>query len=361
VRLGIFNLPVNITNSDFTMKSKLKITVFSAITAMLLLAGCSAGHKSRHTLESDLSDPIQVQKTRAAIEKVTLYNETTGTVHSKNRASIAPKVTGQITLITVVPGQRIRKDDLLVKISALEISSKLQSAQATMDKVRRDLKREQELLASDASTPEIVNDLVDQLRIAEATVREAETILSYTEVRAPFDGVVTRKYAHEGDLSLPGHPLLDIENLKNLQVEADIPEVIAIRLKVGTAINVEVAGAESTITGIIEEIAPAADPVSRTFPIKISLPKNVELKSGQFAKVRIPSKIIETVLVDPNAVSRWGQIERVFVVKDNRLHMRIVKTGSQYGDRVEVLSGLSGGEELAIRVDQPLEDGIQVL
>lgn len=343
------------------MKSKFKITVFATITGMLVLAGCGGGHPSGHASTSEEADPIQVKTTLATIEKIVLYNETTGTVRSKNRASIAPKVTGQITLITVVPGQSIKKDDLLVKISALEISSKLQSAQATLDKVRRDLKREQELLSSDASTPEIVNDLQDHLRIAQATVREAETILSYTEVRAPFDGVVTRKHANEGDLSLPGHPLLEIENLSNLQVEADIPEAIAIRLKVGIEINVEVAGSESPITGIIEEIAPAADPVSRTFPIKISLPKNVNLKSGQFAKARIPSKIIKTILVDQNAVSQWGQIERVFLVEDNRLHMRIVKTGSRHGDKVEVLSGLSGGEKLAIRVDRPLKDGIQVL
>ena len=339
------------------MKSTTKLTLFSTFTAMMILSGCGDKNSSHGGSAAHEANPVNIVKTTATIETVDLFSEATGTVRSRNRASIAPKVTGQITEITVVPGQSITKDELLVKISALEISSKLQSAQATMDKVRRDLQREQELLESNASTPEVVNDLKDQFRIAQATVKEAETMLSYTEVRAPFDGVVTRKYANEGDLALPGHPLLEIENPESLRVEADIPEVIAIRLQVGAKIDIEVAGADSVITGAIEEIAPAADPVSRTFPVKISLPKNTGLKSGQFAKVRIPSKTIKTVLADQDAVSRWGQIERVFVVQDNHLRMHIVKTGSRYGDKVEILSGLTGGETLAIRVDQPLVDG----
>lgn len=343
------------------MNKPFSFTVFSTLTAMFLIAGCSGGHDNSHASGSHELQAVEVRKTLSTLEEIALFNETTGTVRSKNQASIAPKVTGQITAITVVPGQSVEKDELLVKISALEITSKLQSAQAAMDKVRRDLKREQDLLESQASTPEIVNNLRDQLRVAQAAVKEAETMLSYTEVRAPFAGVITRKHANEGDLSLPGHALLEIENLKNLRVEADIPEIIAIRLDVGMQITVEVAGIEGVIPGTIEEVAPAADPVSRTFPIKISLPKNVALKSGQFAKVRIPIKTVETVLVDAHAVSQWGQIERVFVVDDHKLRMRIVKTGSRHGDKVEILSGLSGGETLAIQVKHPLKDGSPIL
>ena len=343
------------------MKSNTTVHFVLALAGISILSGCGSKHDAHDSTLQHNAEPVHVEKTTAVVKEVALYNETTGTVRSRNRASIAPKVTGQITQITVAPGESVKKDELLVKISALEISSKLQSAQATMDKARRDLLREQELLASNASTPEVVNDLKDQLRIAQATVKEAETMLSYTEVRAPFDGVVTRKYANEGDLSLPGHPLLEIENLDSLRVEADIPEIIAIHLKVGTPIEVEVAGMESSIVGVLEEMAPAADPVSRTFPVKIALPKNIDLKSGQFAKARIPSKKIDTILVDEKAVNRWGQIERVFVIDGNHLRMRIVKTGTHYGDQVEILSGLSGGEELAIRVDQPLADGSLIL
>jgi len=343
------------------MNSSLKhIPLFSLLLIPVILTSCGGGHHTQDRKEVKHLEPVKIQTTQAVKKDVELCSETTGTVRSKDRASIAPKVSGDISSITVIPGQKVVKDELLVKISALEISSKLQSAQAMLDKARRDLKREEELLASNASTPEMVNDLKDQYRIAQATVREAETFLSYTEVRAPFDGVITRKHVNEGDLSMPGHPLLEIEDLSTLRVEADVPEAVGIHLQIGKEIQIGVSDTDALITGVVEEIAPAADPQSRTFPVKVSLPKDTGFKSGQFAKVRIPIKSVSTVLVDPQAVTRWGQIERVFVVEEDHLSMRIIKTGSTYGDQLEVLSGLSGDETLAISVDQPLQDGAPI-
>lgn len=206
----------------------------------------------------------------------------------------------------------------------------------------------------------MVNDLRDQLRIAEAMASEAQTMLSYTEIRAPFDGFITRKYAHEGDLSMPGQALLEIEDLTSLRVEADLPEILGVQVELGMQLEIEVVGLDPTLTGTVEEIAPAADPRSRTFPVKISLPTHDAMRSGQFAKVHIPTREVQTVLVDLEAINHWGQMERVFVVEDGHLRMRIVKTGARHGDQVEVISGLQGGESLAIRVDAPLFDGTPV-
>ncbi len=322
-----------------------------------LFSSCGGGSSEDHSAASKHLEPVSVETTQASRETIQLSNETTGTVRSKNRASIAPKVTGEIAEIHVITGQKVEKNELLVKISALEITSKLQSAQASVDKVRRDLKREQDLLESGASTPEMVNDLKDQLRITEAMKSEAETILSYTEIRAPFGGVITRKYANEGDLALPGNQLLEIEDLSSLRIESDVPEALGVGLEIGTEIEVYIAGIDGPLVGKVEEIAPAADPVSRTFPAKISLPNHPTLKSGQFAKVRIPTGSVEAILVNKGAISNWGQIERVFVIEDGHIHMRIVKTGTQHGAKTEILSGLKGDEKLAVRVDTPLIDG----
>jgi len=332
------------------------LSLLTLLALPAILSSCGGGDDS-HGHEAKKLDPVAIEATKAVRETIPLFTETTGTVRSENRASIAPKVTGEIAEIHVVTGQDVKKDELLVKISALEITSKLQSAQASVDKVRRDLKREQDLLESGASTPEVVNDLKDQLRIAEAMMSEAKTILSYTEIRAPFDGVITRKYANEGDLALPGNPLLEIEDLSSLRVEADVPEALGIGLELGMKIDILIAGIEGSLDGKVSEIAPAADPRSRTFPVKIALPAHSALKSGQFAKVRIPTGEFESILVSKKAVSQWGQIERVFEIKDGHLMMRIVKTGTRHGDQIEVLSGLDGDEELAIRVDAPLLDG----
>ena len=341
-------------------KTLKQASLFTLLALPAILSSCGGGHENHASKEMVSLEPVSIKTTEAVLKDVPLFSETVGTIRSKNRASIAPKVTGEITSITVVPGQAVKKDELLVKISALEITSKLQSAQAMLDKARRDLRREEELLESNASTPEMVNDLKDQYRISQATVREAETFLSYTEVRAPFDGVITRKHTNEGDLSLPGHPMLELEDLTSLRVEADVPEIIGMQLTIGKEVGLVVSGQEKMIKGKVEEIAPAADPMSRTFPVKISIANDTKLRSGQFTKVRIPTHEVPTVLVESAAVTRWGQIERVFIVEEGRLHMRIVKTGSTHDGQLEVLSGLSGGETLAISAGQPLQDGASI-
>jgi membrane fusion protein, multidrug efflux system len=341
------------------MKPKSKVLFATSIATVFLASGCGGGHGPHGKAETALS-PVEVGVTKSELREVTLVSDITGTVRSKNRASIAPKVTGEIAEIRVVTGQPVQRDELLVKITALEISSKLQSAQASLDKVRRDLRREEELLASSASTQEVVNDLRDQLRISQAMVKEAETILSYTEIRAPFDGVITRKHANEGDLAMPGRPVLEIENLGNLRVEADIPEALIRNLTVGKTVELEISGHPAPVQGVVEEIAPAADSQSRTFPVKIGIPSDTAAQSGQFAKVRVPSRSLKVVAIDPDAVQFWGQIERVFLIEDQQLRMRIVKTGARFGDKVEILSGLVGGEVLALRKQTPLVDGAPV-
>jgi RND family efflux transporter MFP subunit len=196
--------------------------------------------------------------------------------------------------------------------------------------------------------------------MAQAGAREAEAMLSYTEIKAPFDGVITRKHASQGDLALPGQPLLEIEDLNQLRVEADIPEALMEGLEKGAVLQVQASGLSAAIEAIVEEIAPAADPASRTFPIKLSLPENNGLRSGQFVKVKVPSGKTQSILVPREALSQWGQIERVFEIHEGHLRMRIVKTGAAHGEQMEVLSGLNGGESLAITRGSPLKDGLSV-
>ena len=175
--------------------------------------------------------------------------EVTGTVRPVQRATIAAKVMGAIAELPVVLGQRVHAGDLLVKISAGEISARVVQAQSQLNQVERDLDRERKLLTKGASTPDMVKSLEDRLAMTQAMVREAEVMLGYTSVRAPFDGVVARKLASAGDLAAPGEPLLEIEGLGDFQVEAGIPDSLAPRLAPGAALAVEVPAAGVAFTG----------------------------------------------------------------------------------------------------------------
>jgi len=197
--------------------------------------------------------------------------------------------------------------------------------------------------------------------VADAAVREAETMLGYGRVVAPFTGVITRKYADVGDLAAPGKALLEIEDPTALRLEADVPEAIVDRVSLGDRLAVRVATLTNVLTGVVGEIAPAADPSTRTFLVKLDLPSTPGLRAGQFGRVSMPVGVTSSPHVPKNAVVQRGQMELVFVVRSNRAEMRIVKTGKAVGDEVELVSGVEPGEQIVTGGAAELLDGQPVI
>ena len=335
---------------------KLPSLVLSA--ALVLFAGCS---RHEATAPGAALPPVGVRTAQVRLESVPVLTEITGTVRPVRRATLAARLMGAIDELPVALGQQVRAGDLLVKISAGEISARVLQAQSQLSQVRRDLERERDLLAKSASTPDMVRSLEDRFSMTEAMVREAEVMLSYAAVRAPFDGVVARKLASAGDLAAPGMPLLEVEGTGDFQVEAGIPDSLAGGLRTGVALAVAVPAAGASFEGRLVELSPAADPYAHTVAAKISVPAPAladgRIRSGQYARVQVPGAPVRSLLAPAGAVSLLGQMERVFVVADHRAVLRLVRTGATRGDRVEVLSGLAEGDQLVVNPPAGLQEG----
>jgi len=294
---------------------------------------------------------------RVSKQDIPCFVELPGTVQAAERAAIAAKLTGMITEIPVLLGATVQAGDLLVAIDAGEITARLNQAEALLAQVRRNLTREQNLLAQHASTPETVKSLTDQVAVAQAGYQEAKAMLGYTTITAPFAGVVTRKNAHVGDLATPGTVLLQVESLRTLQVRAEVPESLIPRISPGEALTVRVETAGVTVQATVSEFAPAVDPQSRTAQVVLNLPPDPALRPGQFARLLIAGPSTRTLLVPESAVVPSGQLDRVFVVADNRASLRLVRTGSRRHGMIEILSGLDGDETVATHNNRLLKDG----
>ncbi len=289
-------------------------------------------------------EPVLVKVWQAAPEEIPSAIELVGTIQAVNRAAIAAKVSGTIVEIPVVLGSQVTKGDTLVRISAEEISAKLLQAQAQLNQARRNLAREEKLLKKHASTPETVKSLQDMVRVAEAGYREAKTMLDYTTITAPFSGVITAKTAHVGDLATPGIPLLFLEDPGRLQVVTAVPASLLVRLHREDEVRVQVPAADLEVKGRVAEVAPTADPASRTGAVKIDIPVSDRLRSGLFARVGFPGETTTSLFVPAPAVSRFGQMERVFVLADGKARLRLVRSGLRLRDQVEILAGIEPGE-----------------
>jgi membrane fusion protein, multidrug efflux system len=285
--------------------------------------------------------------------------EVVGTLEAIERASISARIPGQIVELPVVLGSKVKQGDLLVKISAGEISAKVLQAEAQLSQARRNLTRESKLQKQGASTEETVKSLLDATRIAEAAFKEARTMLDYTTISAPFSGTVTKKIANTGDLASPGMVLLMIENGDALQVLAQVPESLLLTVQQGDTVPVTIPAASLTIEGVVAEVAPAANPLSRTAPVKINIPSSPDLRVGQFARIGLSGNDEKTIMLTRSAVLSKGQMDIVFVYDGltKKAHMRLVRTGAVHGGQVEILSGLEPGEQVVVSSVERLQDG----
>lgn len=319
-----------------------------------LLASCGQHDAPQHSSAAPELPSVAVDIQPAVLQPHTAAEEVVGTVRSKQRALVEAKVSGRVLEYTASPGNRVKSGDILARLDVQEIQAKVDQAQAMLDQAKRDFDRQKQLMSSNATTRQEYDAADARVKVSTAAMTEAETMLGYAKVTAPFDGVVTRKLADVGDLAMPGKPLLELESPTALRFEANLPEAILDRVKLGDKLSVRLS---KSVEGTVGEISPVADPVSRTFLVKLDLPVTEGMRTGQFGRVSVPVNETKLLLIPQAAAIKRGQMEIVFVVNNGKAALRLVKTGRSIGQSVEILSGLAEGEKVVVSDPSRLADG----
>ena len=330
-----------------------RLLLSTLVVATPFFSGChKASEQNRAEIPSAIVRSQTVEsKSRATTEDVV------GTVRPKLSAAIEAKVSGRIEQLLAAPGQLVTNGERLVQLDSHEIQSRLDQAIAARQQTESDLKRATDLMQQKILSQSEFDNMQSKFRIAAAAEAEAKTMLNYTVIIAPFDGVITRKLADVGDLAAPGKALLQIEDPDTLRLEADVPEALVGNVKLGDKLAVRIAALASEIEGTVAEMSPTDDPNSRTFLVKLDLSGATGLRSGQFGRVSVPVGEARAIRVPAAALIQRGQMELVFVVVGNHALMRLVKTGSRIGDEIELVSGLDSGEQVVTDGAASLTDG----
>ena len=340
------------------MKRLLPRTLLLVPFVIAALALTSCGHKRESLKDNSPSLPsaqVRVQTVESKAQVVT--EEVVGTVRAKLHATLEAKLSGRIDKLLVVLGQRVKAGEQVAHLDAVEINARLDQAEASLEQAERDWKRVSTLFEQQAVTRAEYDAAQSRNRVAKGAAAEAKAMMSYVEVVAPFDGVVTKKWADVGDQAAPGKPLISIEDPSALQLEADVPQAIASHVQRDGRLVVRVDGVSGDLTGTVSEIAPTADSVSRTFKVKVDLAEQSGLSSGQFARLLVPIGESDSLRVPVAAVLERGQLEIVFVVANQHAQLHLVMTGKRVGDEMEILSGLHAGDAVVVEGAAQLTDG----
>ena len=341
-----------------------------------------------------LAAPPPARTWTASKRTITEYYEAVGTVRPRTEATIESQVTGRIVEVTVRPGDPVTKGRLLIVLDAREFQARLDqarqgiaSAQARKEQARQAVaaagavyhqaessyNRTRTYFESQAATAQDLEHAKsaflqararltqseDGLKEAEAgvgrtakLVEESKIAMEYTRIQAPQDGEVARRLAEPGDMAWPGKPLLVLQTKGALRLEARVREGLIHTITPGDSLEVVVTTLERELKGVVEEVVPSGDPTTRTFVVKVALDDSRGLLPGMFGKLRVPFEQRTVVTAPRSAVSRIGQLQVVSVRTADGWQRIYVTTGRPIGDDVEILSGLEGDEEVALREDR---------
>lgn len=347
------------------------IAILTSVAALLLLAGCGGKKEPGAPAETVRGVPV-VAVRRAPIPDVV---EAVGSVRAHQTAQLSAEIVATVRAVPVAEGKRVRRGEVLMvlddaqqRAGALQASAGVTAAQqqaaaadAGYGLAQATLGRYQAMYEKKSVSPHEMDEVQARYKAAAAQrdaaragqaqavagQAQAWALLSYTRIRAPFDGVVTAKSADPGALAAPGVPLLTVEDTSRFRLEAPVDESDLRFVQLGGKVPVTMDALGEELPGTVQQIVPAADPASRSFTVKVELPRDPRLHSGLFGRARFPRGRRDAVVVPRAAVLDRGQLQGVYVVgAEGRIGLRFVTLGQPLGDQVEVLSGLSGGERV---------------
>jgi RND family efflux transporter MFP subunit len=338
------------------MKSKYNAWVAAMAAVAVLLGGAGCHSKDPQALAAAELPPARVSVLPVDARPFASVEEVVGTIRARRRTVLEAKVSGRIVSLESRLGHAVKAGETLVQLDASELVARVEQARVVLEQATRERDRFQGLLAQRTVSPQEFETVESRWKVAKAGLSEAETLLGYLKVVAPFDAVVSRKLAEVGDLSTPGRPLLELEVPGELRLEADVGEALIDRIRVGQVLTVRT-GADSRLQGTVAEIAPAADAGTRTFLVKVDLPSGTSVRSGAFGRLGVPLSETMVMRVPPSAVLRRGQLEYVMVESSGKAQLRLVRTGRVLGDGVELISGVENGERVILTGLRELVEG----
>lgn len=293
------------------------------------------------------------------------YYAADGLIESVRQATVSAQIAGQLTALYVDAGDGVKRGQLLARIDTREADAQLASAraqvaqaEAVLTQAQQNHERTTSLVAQNFLSQSVLDKAQADLKTARAALEaaragtvQASTGRSFAELRAPFDGVVSRRWMDRGELATPGRGVLDIHDPASLRAVGAIPQFVLPRAARIERAEVEVPAVQGRFKATKVTVLPAADPRLLSTQVRAELPSDMPagVVPGTAAKVLVPIGRSTKLVIPAAAVIRRSELTAVYVLTDGARQLRQVRIGNRVGDKdVEVLAGLAAGERVAL-------------
>lgn len=336
-----------------------KLSAFYAnMSLLMLLAGCVDNEKKSGQL---VSSPAKVALQKIKLTQGSPHLDYSGTLEADQTVQVSFAVAGIVSKVNVREGQYVSKGQLLAAIDATDYRSSLAIADAAFEQAE-DLYNRSNALYQKGSLPE--RDYIEiKTKFAQANANKNISAKQVADSRlySPISGVISAKLVEPGSAASVGPTAFTIIKTDFVYARISVPESEIGVLKQGTKVNVSIPTLADRLPGQIEIINPQADPVTKTYTVKIKIGNaSRQLLPGMLAEVRINSKNdLQVIAIPVNAIVRDAdELTYVFILNDqNKAIRKRVVISELLDDKIIVNSGLQRGDNLIIEGQNSLSDG----
>lgn len=334
----------------------------------LLLAACQQGSENKETTEESDQDEDEVAAIPVEVSSPTrgdIYATYTGSapVEAFSDASVNAKVGGEVRKIFVEEGDEVKAGQILARLDGDRLRLEQTQTEANLRKLQRDYQRNLDLNDRGLISEGDFEKIRFEMEVLEATNNLAKLQLSYADIRAPIDGVISERFIKVGNTLEIEAPAFQVTSMEPLVVYLHAPEREFRRIVPGKdAVLVIDALGGNAFQAKVARVSPVVDPGTGTFKITIEVSDDSrQLKPGMFARITI----IHDIHADALQVPRSALVDEIgttsiFVVKDGIAHRREIQTGLSNEGRVEITTGLLDGEKFVAVGQGGLKDGSKV-
>jgi len=319
-------------------------------------------------LPNDVSQ--QVRQSNATLVKVhratevefEVVVEALGTGKANESVVITTQTSDIVYKINFDDGDRVKAGQVLLTLIDLEEKARLAALDVDLQEANRQLKRVANLAKNNVASEQLLDEQQAEVNALIAEMNVLKTQMLALEVRAPFDGVLGLRQVSVGALVRPGDAITTLDDLSILKVDFNIAEVHLPSVAIGQNIRAtSIAYPGETFTGQILSIGSRVDPATRAIQIRANINnQDFKLRPGMLLQINLQKKLLTTLVLPEASVVPVEDKHFLFVVKDDAVTKREVKTGLRKPGIVQIISGLEEGELVVIEGALKLRDGSKV-
>jgi len=350
--------------------------IIAFFTLAFLMTSCGGEDKK---VVVDTTPAVNVKVKTVSEDSSSPFLTVSGKVEAVKSASISTRMMGYVNKIYVKVGDKVRNGQLLLSVNNADVSAKLAQvnagiaeATAAFTNAEKDYNRFTALFQENSASQKELDDITANYNMANARLESAKQMknevnaqMGYANIRAPFSGVVTNKFINAGDMASPGMPLLEVESPGKYQVLAMVPESEILEINNHTEVTVQIKALNKTLKGKVVEVSTSSKSTGGQYLVKVIIDEiDAQILSGMYATVQFPIERKTTtsaIMIPVEAIIKSGQLSGVYTVsQSNRALLRWLRLGRTFGDKVEVLSGLSADEQYIVSAEGKLFNGAKI-